>query len=97
MATGRVGDPPAPLDPERRGDPRTTLSGKAPSTRFEIYEADDGSWAWRLLAANDECVAYSLGPFEDEEAVRRGIRTVISVVGAAQLAYGEPQIEVVSE
>lgn len=96
MPTGRVGDPPAALDPERKGDPRSTASGKAPGARFEIYEAAD-EWRWRLVAANNETVASGEGFGGGEAGARRAVGSVIRTVADAQLAYGEPVIEVVDE
>lgn len=93
MSTGRVGDPPAPRAIER-GDPRSTLSGKAPSSHWEIYEDEAGEWRWRLRAPNGEVVASGEG-YEDEGGVRTGISTVIATVNGAALGYGSPVIEVV--
>lgn len=52
------------------------------ATKFQIYQAANGLWAWRLKAGNGEIVAHG-ETYQTRAGALRGVKTVIRAASVA--------------
>jgi uncharacterized protein YegP (UPF0339 family) len=58
-------------------------------SRFEVYEAQDGEWRWRLIARNGEIVATGEG-YKTRNGAIRGTESMRRAAVQAKLKVLDP-------